>query len=47
MNGICVVLSISLHDFSDISKIALVPCDGNDNAGGAVLAELSHPVLQS
>lgn len=46
MNGISVVLSISLHDFSDVGKIAFVPSNGNNNARGAMLAELSHPVLQ-
>lgn len=46
MDGVGIVLSISLHDFSDVHKITLIPGNSNDDIGRAVLPEFFHPVLQ-
>lgn len=46
MDGVGIVLSISLHDFSDVDKVTLIASDSHDDIGRAVLPELLHPVLQ-
>lgn len=45
MDGVGVVLGISLHDLSYIDKITLISCNGNYNIGWAVLPKLFYPIL--
>lgn len=45
MDGVGVILSVSLHDFSYIDKITLISCNGNYNIGWAVLSQLLYPIL--
>lgn len=45
MDGVGIVLGISLHDLSYINKITLISCNGNYNIGWAVLPKLFYPIL--